>query len=137
MSIDLKAVVNFFVGSFLIRTYVSESPNNAIISSLYAFLSIATVTLPLSARVNTVLGCADKNNRVSDSILVNCLWTSEVKTGEEMIFFRMGMDWLTMSILLSKGILNVLLSIPLMQLKIILFLLFKGSVKFSPSCRKH
>jgi len=51
--------------------------------------------------------------------------------------FRIGIDWLVTSILLSKGIFNVLLSITLMQSKIILFLLLKESAKLFPNYRKH
>jgi len=75
------------VGSFLIETYVSESPNNVVILFMYVSLSIATVTFPLSAYVKIILGCPDINLHVSD-FNFNCLSVGDVKIGEEIILFK-------------------------------------------------
>ena len=103
---------------------------------MYVSLSRATVTLLLSAWVKIILGCADIDAQVLDSIFTNCLFVGEVKIGEEMILFKIRIEWFVTSILLSIGILCMLLSTPFMHSKIILFLL-KGSPKFSLNCKKH
>ena len=102
------------------------------------FLSplITAVTLPLSACVKIILGCANINLHVSDSNFNSCLSIGDVKIGEEMIF-KIGIEWFVTSILLSMGILCVLRSTLFMQSKIILFLLLKESAKFFPNCKKH
>ena len=104
---------------------------------MYVSLSTATVTLPLSACVKLMLGCIDTNVHVSDSNFNNCLSVGDVKIGEEMILFKIGIEWFVTSILLPMGILCVLFSTLFLHSKIILFLLLKGSAKFSPNCKKH
>ena len=52
---------------------------------------MATVTLSLSACVKIILGCADMNLHVSDSNFNSCLSVENVKIGEEMILFKIGM----------------------------------------------
>ena len=95
------------------------------------------MTLPLSACVKMMLGCSDIKMRVSDSIFSNSLSIGDVTIGEEMILFKIEIEWLVIAIFLSIGIRCVLLSTFLMQSNIILCLLLSRRAKLPSSCRKH
>ena len=75
--------------------------------------------------------------RVLDSIFSNSLSIGDVKIGEDMILFKIGIEWFVTVIFLSMDIRCVLLSTFFMQSKIILFLLLNERAKFSPNCKKY
>ena len=95
------------------------------------------MTLPLSAYVKMMLGCSDTKMRVSDSIFNNSLSIGDVTIGEEMILFKIGIEWFVIVIFLSIGIRCVLISTFFMQSNMILCLLLNGRAKFSPNCKKY
>jgi len=76
---------------------VSKFPNNVVILFLFICVPVhsnSEHSVPLSARVKTMLGYADINVRVSDSNFNNCLSVGDVKIGEEMILFRIGIIYI-------------------------------------------